>query len=170
MQTQHRRRPGPLTDHKGTLYWPVCSALSVIRCSPLLLVRMSEDSPAASSQTTYYTLFCTLSDIFYQSLNSPADVALVLPHAEVPLHVVPGVPQLSSGKVADLTHEGFGACRAKCAYSPSARVWVWRGSNLVKTIKTRNQNLLGTKEYQDQEKTKTFCLWDQYFMSKTFLF
>lgn len=44
-------------------------------------------------------------------------MALVLPHAEVPLHVVPGVPQLSGGKVADLTHEGFGACRAKCEES-----------------------------------------------------
>lgn len=49
-------------------------------------------------------------------------MALVLPHAEVPLHVVPGVSQLSGGEVADLAYEGFGACKAKWKESSSARV------------------------------------------------
>lgn len=45
--------------------------------------------------------------------NSPTDVAFVLSHAEVSLHVVPGVSQLSSCKVADLAHEGLRSCKTK---------------------------------------------------------
>lgn len=45
--------------------------------------------------------------------NSPTDVAFVLSHAEVSLHVVPGVSQLSRCKVADRTHEGLGSCKTK---------------------------------------------------------
>lgn len=41
--------------------------------------------------------------------NLPTDVTFVLSHAEVSLHMVSGVSQLSSGKVADLTHEGLGS-------------------------------------------------------------
>lgn len=63
-------------------------------------------------------------NVFNQQLHSPTDVALVLPHAEVPLHVVPGISQLGGGEVADLTHEGLGACRAKCTESSSTRLCV----------------------------------------------
>ncbi len=49
--------------------------------------------------------------ILLRRCNSPTDVALVLSHAEVSLHVVSGVSQLSSCKVADFTHEGLGSCK-----------------------------------------------------------
>lgn len=44
-----------------------------------------------------------------QRPNLPADVTFILSHPEVPLHVVPGVSQLSCGEVADLAHEGLGS-------------------------------------------------------------
>lgn len=56
---------------------------------------------------------CFVFLILFKSCNSPTDVAFVLSHAKVSLHVVPGVSQLSSCKVADLTHEGFGSCKRR---------------------------------------------------------
>lgn len=55
--------------------------------------------------------------------NSPTDVTLVLSHAQVSLHVVPGVSQLSRGKVADLTPEGLRSCKTK--YVDGAVIFVF---------------------------------------------
>lgn len=83
---------------------------------------------------------CTLSFPEDVSLyDSPADVAFVLSHAEVPLHVVPGVSQLSSGKVADLTNEGFRSCKIEDAEFIH-QVWKTRSSVLRHQRSSQPQN------------------------------
>lgn len=56
---------------------------------------------------------------FVEDKNLPADVTLVLSHAKVSLHMISGISQLSSGKLADLTHEGLGSWKAKYGESKS---------------------------------------------------
>ena len=51
------------------------------------------------------------------SRDSPTDVTLVLSHAQVSLHVVPRVPQLGGGKVADSALERLGPCETKSVSS-----------------------------------------------------
>lgn len=97
------------------MLWPPCFLMNIsssiakpffFHSFPVLLPLLS-----SSKSHPHFSIKCFQS--FPKAWNSPANVAFVLSHAEVSLHVVPGVSQLSGCEVADLTHEGLGSCETK---------------------------------------------------------